>query len=306
MSETPRNFALQLGALAALYASLASLITLLFSVVTIALPDAAESYWQAESASESIRFAFASLIIFFPTYLALTRSVNTIRRRADDGAYLSLTRWLIYLSLFVGGAIILGDAVAVVYGFLNGELTLRFFLKALILATVVGSAFTYYLFDAKGYWQTHERQSINCGMVAMVVVIASLVLGFYFMESPSEVRERRIDDNQLNDLRDMQYRIQDYLVTEGALPATLEDAYTVGEVPTAPESRSDYRYERTGDGFQLCAEFGTASEREQYPSAPPMKPTGSEQPYIENPDNWQHEAGEWCFTRNVNTPQSTE
>lgn len=301
MNETPRNFALQLGALAALYASLASLITLLFSVVTIALPDAADSSWAVESASESIRFAFATLVIFFPAYVVLTRYVNTIRRRDDQGAYLGLTRWLIYLSLFVGGAILLGDAVAVVYSWLNGELTLRFFLKAAILAVVIKSAFFYYLLDAKGYWQTHERYSIYCGGAALVLVVASLVLGLYFMESPAEVRERRIDQEQLSDLRDMQWRIQDYLVTEGALPETLAAVYTVNEPPAAPTGRADYTYEVTEAGFTLCAEFGTKSQPQDYSYAarPYMPDTVDAQPYIENANDWEHDAGAWCFEREV-------
>lgn len=303
MNETPRNFALQLGALAALYASAASLITLLFSGLTIALPDPADSYWQASSAQESMRFAFAALVIFFPTYLGLTRAVNVIRRRDTAGAYLGLTRWLIYLSLLLGGAILLGDAVAVLYGWLNGELTLRFFLKAAILAGVVGVAFTYYLLDARGFWQTHERYSLYYGLGVMVIVATAIVWALTVMDSPAEVRESRIDEQQINDLRDIQYRIQDYLVAKEALPTDLATAYTTGEPPTAPPERSDYRYERTGDGFQLCAEFVTASERGEYPYAnrPIAPPKDSTQPYIENPNNWLHEAGEWCFERIVDT-----
>ena len=303
MEQTPRNFALQLGALTALYASIASLVTLLFGVITIALPDAAESYWQRESASESIRFAFASLVIVFPAYLILTRNVNRILRSAESGAYLSLTRWLLYLSLFVGGAILVGDAVAVVYNFLNGELSLRFFLKALTLATVVASAFAYYLADAKGYWQEHEQQSIKCGVVALVVVVMALVLGFYYMESPREIRERRIDTNQINDLQTIQHHIQYYVVSNEQLPDTLEAAFVVGTPPEAPASRADYRYEITDTGFTLCAEFGSASQREDYPyPTRAMMLTGMTEPYIEQFDNWQHEAGDWCFERTVVFP----
>jgi hypothetical protein len=297
MSNTPRNFALQLGSLAALYASLGALITLLFSVVTLALPDAADSYWEIESASESIRFSFAMLVIFFPAYLMLTRTVNTIRRHDEGGAYLSLTRWLIYLSLFVGGAILLGDAVAVVYSWLNGELTLRFFLKALILAVVIASAFTYYLYDAKGYWQTHEQRSIYCGAVALMVVLASLVLGFYFMESPAEVRERNIDELQLQDLRETQYRIQSHLNETGELPDTLAELYTINQAPEAPEGRADYRYEVTETGFTLCAEFGQASQRDDYYYPRDFPFTETERPQLVNSDNWEHEAGDWCFER---------
>jgi len=308
MNETPRHFALQLGALIALYASIASLITLLFRGSTLTLPDPADSYWQASSAQESMRFAFAALLIFFPTYLGLTRTVNVIRRRDTHGEYLGLTRWLIYLSLLLGGGIILGDAVAVLYSWLNGELTLRFFLKSITLAGIVTVAFTYYLLDAKGYWQTHERYSLLYGLGAIVIVAAAITWALTVMDSPAEVRESRIDERQTNDLQDIQYRIQDYLVANEELPPNLATAYVTGEPPMAPPERSEYRYERTGDGFQLCAEFATTSERDEYPYAnrPIAPPKESTQPYIENPHNWRHEAGEWCFTRTVNSPSASE
>jgi len=298
MENTPRNFALQLGALVALYASLASLITLLFSAVNLALPDPAESYWQAESAAESIRFAFATLVIFFPAYLVLTRYVNVIRRREAGGAYLALTRWLIYLSLLVGGGILLGDAVAVVYSFLEGELTLRFLLKAAILAIVISAAFVYYLLDARGHWQRNESQSLYYGLGALIVVIVSLGWGYSQMETPAEVRELRIDEQQITDLQEIQYRIENHLREHASLPETLVVLYEVNEPPTAPEGRAAYRYEPTEDGFNLCAEFGSASKRTSlYPT--PTLPADTKHAYVINPNDWEHEAGEWCFERTV-------
>jgi hypothetical protein len=40
---------------------------------------------------------------------------------------------LVYLSLLVGGGVLLGDLVAVILAFLNGEITTRFILKAGVL-----------------------------------------------------------------------------------------------------------------------------------------------------------------------------
>lgn len=297
-TNTPKQFAVQLGALAALYASIISLITLLFSAVTIAIPDATDQYYAFESASDSIRFGFAMLVIFFPAYIVLTRMVNKERRRDASSRYLGLTRWLIYLSLLVGGAILLGDAVAVVYSFLNGELTLRFFLKAAILAVVITSAFFYYLLDARGYWHIHEKQSFYAGAVASLFVAVSLIVGFSLMESPTTVREQKIDEQQLNDLQDMQMRIGDFLATEGELPSSIDELYTVQAVPEAPESRSAYRYNRTEDGFELCAEFMTTSDDRYTYIGQPRIPE-RETPLIINENDWEHGTGVWCFARVV-------
>ncbi len=110
MENTAKNFALQLGSLISLYISIVALIILLSGVITLQYPDVANGYWEQESASSSIRFSIAMLFVFFPTYIALTRMVNTIRR-VEQGVYLALTKWLIYLSLLIGGGAILGDLV---------------------------------------------------------------------------------------------------------------------------------------------------------------------------------------------------
>ena len=110
-TNTARNFALQLGSLIALYVSLSALIAVIFGVINITYPDQAEGYWAYDSAQQGIRFGIAMLLVFFPTYVVLTRTVNQIRRK-ETGTYLTLTKWLVYLSLLVGGGILLGDLVA--------------------------------------------------------------------------------------------------------------------------------------------------------------------------------------------------
>jgi hypothetical protein len=297
MENTAKNFALQLGSLIALYVSIGFLLSLLFGIITIAYPDAADNYYLYESATSQVRFSIAALIVFFPTYLILTRLVNNIRRN-EHGAYLTLTKWLIYLSLLVAGGVILGDLVAIINAFLNGDIAIRFVLKALAVFIVVGAAFTYYLLDARGYWQQNENQSIEYGGGAAAVVIAVLVLGFFHIEAPAQVREMKIDDLEVQDLSDMQWKINDYYQTNGSLPATLTDAYVGTDVPGAPQDRKAYQYNITDNGFELCAEFLHDSTKTNEPAfLRPMSTTGSVA--IKNPDNWDHRAGWWCFERAV-------
>jgi len=293
--NTAKNFVLQLGSLVALYISISALITLLLGIITVSFPDPAQGYWEYDSASSSIRFAIALLVVFFPTYLILTRLVNNIRRR-ESGVYLTLTKWLIYLSLFVGGVVLLGDLVAVINEFLNGELTVRFLLKALSILIVVGAAFVYYLLDAKGYWQTHEKKSVEYGIGAFVVVVLALVFGFMHTEAPAEVREMRIDDNQITDLQDMQWRIEEYYRVNETLPESINDLYVATNAPIASEGRKAYEYNKTAEGaFELCAEFYGESKRQESIA----RPITLEGELIKNPYNWDHPAGWYCFERVV-------
>lgn len=304
MENTAKNFALQLGSLITLYVSIVAITMLLFGVITLQYPDPANGYYEYDSAANSIRFGIAMLIVFFPAYILLTRIVNTIRRH-EKGTFLTLTKWLIYLSLVVGGATLLGDLVAVIFNYLNGELTVRFILKAITMFIVVGSAFVYYLFEARGYWQTHEMRSIQYAGAATVLVLIALVLGFTRTEAPSEVREMKLDAAQINDLRLIQSQIMVYFETKGVLPNTISDAYGELEVPVASEGRDSYVYEKLSESqYNLCAEFA-------YPSTKSEQMMYSEPVYRNEllSDNWNHAKGTWCFERVVNTestPQVTK
>lgn len=290
-----KSFVLQLASLVTLFVSIPAFITLLFGIINLQFPDAADSYWQIESAHNSIRYAIAVLVIFFPAYLIITRMVNKARR--NEGAlYHTLTRWLIYLALLVAGIVMLADLAVVVYTFLGGDITTRFILKALALLAVIGAAFYYYALDAKDHWQKREKESIRVGAAALIVVAAAVVYGAFQIEAPSEVREIRIDQQQINDLQDMQWRIEAHYQDTDSFPASLEMVYQGFPVPQAPEGRESYSYRVTGaDTYELCATFAhptPESDRAGY------RPTSTGDFYYQN-QNWEHGEGQKCFERRI-------
>ena len=291
-----RSFVMQLASLVTLFVSIPAFITLVFSIINLQFPDAAEAYWQMESAESSIRYSIAVLVIFFPAYLYLTRKVNEARR-GEGELYHTLTKWVIYLGLLIAGIVILTDLAVVVYTFLNGELTTRFILKALALLAVMSGVVYYYAMDAKDYWQKRERDSISIGIGALVVVLLAVVYGYSMIDAPSVTREVRLDQQQVSDLQDMQWRIESYHQTNSSFPADLEMVYEDFPVPVAPEGRADYEYKITGsDTFKLCATFSEATPSSERSMAKPYG--GSEGIYLEN-QNWEHGTGEKCFERRI-------
>ena len=290
-----KHFALQLGALITLYVSLGSLIALLFGIITISFPDVINAYYEHEGATTSIRWGIALLVVFFPAYVTLTRMIN-VNRRATGASYLSITKWLIYLSLVVGGVVLLGDLVSVIYFFLNGDLTVRFLLKALSVLGVVGLAFTYYMLDARAYWQTHEAQSKQYGLITGGVILVLIVFGYTQIETPREVRDMRLDTQQINDLTTIQSFIESSYSMNGVLPETLDELSDRNTIPTAPEGRASYSYMKTGTTtFELCATFAVPSSPNQFPSY-----TGYTDVGIKNPYDWNHKTGRTCFPRIMN------
>lgn len=298
MENTPRNVVLQVGSLIALYLSASFLITLVFGLINISYPSASDTYWEIESATESIRIGIAMLLVFFPTYLVLTRLMNRFRRVEQGALYQNITKWLIYLSLLIGGLVLLGTLVTTIYTFLNGDLTTRFLLKAATVLVVVGAAFHYYILDAKGVWVKEENKSILFGVGVSLLVFLAIAFGVKNIETPSVVREMKLDETQVNDLRNIQWQIDGYMaMSSSSLPNTLEEAYaTAGmDVPSAPEGREAYSYEKTDKGFKLCATFSRDSTPNEFMDSGYVDPMAK----IKNPENWNYKQGRYCFERVV-------
>ncbi len=293
--QNPKNFVIQLGALIALYVSLTSLITLIFGIINIKFPDELDYMYVMESTRESMRISIAFLVVFFPAYLAFTRYSNQSRRHEEHGEYSSLAKWLIYLSLLAGVCVLLGDLVTVLIYFLNGEITTRFILKAVALFIIVGSALYYYILDVRGKIKADEKLSIQFGMGATALVAIGLIAGFMNIETPAQVREMRLDEQQVMDMQDMQWRIEEHYRVEKTLPTSLDAVYVDTRLPEAPEGRADYRYNVVDNmTYELCATFVESSftDGESTSIIAPY-------PYAKDNYNWEHEAGEKCFKRVV-------
>ncbi|MBY0537832.1 hypothetical protein K2P47_00350 [Patescibacteria group bacterium] len=292
-NQTPKHFVLQLGSLISLYISLGFLLGLLFGIINLKFPDATEGYWAIESASSAVRLGIAMVVVFFPTYLVLTRLVNKLRRKEQNSSYLNLTKWLVYLSLLVGGGVLLGDLVAVIMMFLEGDVTQRFIFKALAVLVVVGMAFHYYILDARGYWLKNESKSVMYGYGALLAVFMIVALGFSYIETPAQVREMKLDETQISDLQSIQWKVEEVLTMSSSTPANLEELYGEFDAPTAPEGRPGYIYERTDTGFKLCATFS----RDSIQPENEFTPSYDNGMKIKNPDNWAYKGGEYCFDR---------
>jgi|AntRauTorckE6833_2_1112554.scaffolds.fasta_scaffold00294_22 hypothetical protein len=294
--HTAKHFFLQLGSLICLYLTLGFFVALVFGFINLGFPDSIDNVWQIEQAASAIRLGFAMVLVFFPTYLVLTRLVNKNRRHAKDHGYLGLTKWLIYLSLLVSGLVLLGDLVAVIMNFLEGGMTLPFILKAATVFIVIGAAFTYYIQDAKGYWMRNERKSIIYGVVTVLIIVTTLIASLTQIPNPNEVREKKVDTQMMRELQDMQWRIEDYYRSNQVLPEDLPTLYGEFEVPTPPEEKPAYEYEKTSDTtYNLCATFTYDSN--EIGGSRRLQDSVVQAPNARGNYNWDYKSGHWCFDR---------
>lgn len=286
---TPKDFFLWLGAMAALYVSAVSLILLWHQYINVLFPDASEVYYY-DPYSGSIRFAIASLIILFPLFVWLMRMVHEDIRHEPYKKELWVRRWLVYITLFVAGATIAGDLIAVVYQFLEGELTARFGLKALTILVILGGGFWYFYEELRGTWEKEASQSVLIGWVVTVVVVGSIVAGFFIIGTPASARLQKIDQQKVQDLQNIQYQIIYYWQSKSMLPETLGQLENPLSGYTVPEDPDGIGYQYNlgdADSFELCATFNRESS-----SALSVPVRGAN-------ENWEHGVGEHCFARTI-------
>jgi hypothetical protein len=297
---TAQDFFIYLGVLIGLYASVISLINLLFTLINKWLPDITNYNYYYDPSSTSIRLGIAVLIIFFPAFMYLSRISTKAVVLTPEKKEMWVRRWFSFLTLFIAGLTIAIDLSTLVYRFIGGEdLTLRFVLKVLVVLVIAGIVFRYYLTELRRDFTvpTPRRKYLAYfTWLSMVIVVA---LGIVSIGSPVNQRNIRFDQQRINDLQNIQYQITNYWQQKGVLPKVigdLRDDLSGSVLPLDPETKDSYVYNKiTDNSFELCATFKTAdSVRDDSGkiSAPVYEGKNTN-------DVWPHSIGETCFTRTI-------
>ncbi|MDO8492603.1 MAG: DUF5671 domain-containing protein [bacterium] len=304
---TARDFFLYLFAVIILYVSFGSLLSLLFDYINHLFPDAL-SY--TDPYSGSMRFSIAILIILFPIFLVTTWFLNKDLRGNPEKQDMGIRKWLLYLTLFVASGIVIGDLVTLVNTFLNGEITPRFILKVLAVLVLSGLALWYYLLDLRGKYLENPKLGHTFGIVAGLLVLVSIVGGFFITGSPQSQRLVRFDQQKVTDLSTIQWQVINYWQAKQKLPVTLldlKDPLSGQIIPIDPQSKIAYEYKVMGPlSFEMCATFNkeslsAAGARTTMPAVPAPINKGGYDNIGQNleVDNWQHGVGRTCFERTI-------
>ncbi|MEY4731869.1 MAG: hypothetical protein RL681_815 [Candidatus Parcubacteria bacterium] len=293
--STPRDVFLYLFATVALYFSAGSIINLLFAHIEAGFPDPLEQYYDP---SGTMRLSMALLIIIFPAYLWASRFLHRDLLANPEKNDIRVRKWLLYLTLFLAALLIIGDLVALIYSFLEGDLTVRFLLKIAVVLAVAGAVFWYYLYDLRAKASPLEPRALWFVRLVMGVVAVTVICGLFVAGSPFRQRLVRFDAQKVNDLQGVQSQVINYWQRKDVLPQTAEELRDdiSGYVPPKdPQSAAAYEYRATGAlSFELCAEFNLQFTEGDGATKPVYGPMG--QRFAES---WNHEAGRVCFSRTI-------
>lgn len=299
---TPKDFFLHLGATIALYIGAGALINLSFSIINYYFPDELAGYFYGNA----MAWPISMLIVLVPILYVIEWLIKKDIRISPEKSELWVRRWRIYLTLFLTGIVLAGDLIALINTYLNGEISVRFIYKFLVILVVLGIIFAYYILE-KVRPTSRTRQTLS--YVGIALVLAAIIMGFVTVGSPNKQRSLRFDNQRISDLQNLQYQIVNNWQQKKKLPATLAelaDPLYGTIVPTDPETKASYEYTvKTPLSFELCATFDLAYVDTKgrgefgYGGGISYPARDMYYPYMPDGENWKHEAGRSCFTRTI-------
>jgi hypothetical protein len=225
------------------------------------LPSGLDTTFFAQSLRYEVSYELATIIVAFPVFVLISRSIAAQLAKRPETADSGVRKWLTYVALVITAVILIGDAVAFIAQFLQGELTARFVLKSFVLIVLAGGIFMYYLGTVRGEASDPRRDRTFLAS-ATAAVVAALAFGFLDIGAPSHARAVANDERRVDDLRAIANRIHGMRSDASprssfALPRSLSD---ITSLPPQldPATRRPYAYRPLGAiSYELCAAFQT-------------------------------------------------
>ncbi len=312
---TPQFFFVTLGMFIALLVTSISVVQLLFGALDKLLPDVLNSVYTYGYQSynyNTIRTTIATLIIFFPVYLALSYYFNKLATEKILTYYNAvLKKWVLYIILFAAVLTTMIDLSVLIRYFVSGEITTRFIWKVVAILLVSGTIFAYYYLKLKN--KASKGISYVFVVLGVIYVVISVVLGFSVIGSPKTQRQLQFDQRRIDDLSNIQSQILSFYQQKKRLPERMDELVdplqSYVSLPKDPEFMrgATYQYTRENDTtFKLCATFSLPLPKDFQPLytdkyqvaqmdiAVSSAPVGG---FTE--ESWDHQAGYSCFTRTI-------
>jgi hypothetical protein len=209
--------------------------------------------YNVASEMASIASEMASIFVAFPLYLYVMRLIVGQVEEHPEKLESDVRKWLTYTALLLAAGCLIGDLITFLNYLLRGEVTGRFICKVLMVLTIAGGVFGYYLQSLRTYEASRNRIFATAATVAAVLVIG---LGFFHLGTPSNQRLLEGDRRRVQDLR----AIAAAIYSRRSVPPTLRD---IGIVSTDPVTKQPYEFRpMSGDRYLVCATFAAKTEND--------------------------------------------
>jgi len=259
-AESAREAFLYLLAFSTLCCWATALGSAMFTFIDHWFPDPVvqPSYYQ--NIRSSVTWQMATLAVAFPIFLLVMRAILKENAANPEQLQSGVRRWLEAL--------------------LNGEITVRFVLKSLVVMIICGAIFVYYLRSLRA---RATGMNLPFAVGSGLAVTAVFLIGFGVAGTPAENRLQQGDATRVRALEQLEQAIR----ATATVPPSLGQLVQQGRIRDAqtrdPVTGRQFEFRSLGgDGYQLCATFSRASEAEG-----PYEVYGSA--------FWHHGPGRTCY-----------
>jgi hypothetical protein len=281
-----------------LYTTVISTIILFFTYINYLFPDPALSQYPTDTTgmATTIRWSIAAIIVSYPLFIWISSILLKEMKKNTEKAVGGVRRWLTYFTLLVTAAALMGDVITLLFYLLEGELSIRFLLKVIVVLGIAGMVFMYYLLSLKLDPSRAKKTGLHRDYFVGSAIITAMVIiwGIILAGSPMAERERKFDERRVEDLRTIQNEISNIVygpagdrakAPSRAVPNTLEEARKLAVYSklniTDPKTYEPYTYTvQSATRYQLCTTFSSVRDM----------------PYD---IFWNHPAGPHCYDLDV-------
>ena len=226
-------------------------LALLFAQINLWLPEPGEP--RSYARLSGLRWSMAALIVFVPVFWWLDRTDR--RATAADPArqHGTVRRWLSALAMLVAVITLLGDALYLIYTWLDGQITPRFLLKS---ATVAVMALIVLAYFREGRALPVAHLPLPAAWLLIALALVALVLSFRAVGGPAQGQMEQRDQWRVSDLRMLANDVAVCPeIDRTDLPETLDPMTCAGNPARLTGYANDITYTRiSATEFSLCTE----------------------------------------------------
>jgi hypothetical protein len=279
-AESAREAFLYLLAFSTLCCWATALGSAMFTFIDRWFPDLVTQPNYYQNIRSSVTWQMATLAVAFPIFLLVMREILKENSANPDQSQSGVRKWLTYIALLLTAGAMISDLIWFLEALLNGEITVRFVLKSLVVLAICGAIFVYYLRSLR---VRATRWNLPFAIGSSVAVLVVFLIGFGVAGTPGQNRLIQADVTRVRSLQQLERSIH----ATAAVPMSLNKLVQDGRVTDAqtkdPVTRQQFEFRALGGtNYQLCAVFSRATEEEG--------------PYeVYSSAFWRHGSGRTCY-----------
>ncbi|MBI4652846.1 hypothetical protein HY750_01175 [Candidatus Kuenenbacteria bacterium] len=302
---------------------------IIFQIINKNIIDLTEGF-NSKYSADALKFAISAIIVSAPIFFITTWQINKNLFLGLLDKNSGIRKWLTYFIIFASSVTIIGYLISLIFNFLNGELTIKFILKTVTAIIISGIVFSYYFYDIKRKIVKKTKSSDDMMSESrsrrfsrlsdkssgperrnkitqiyfygsLIIIIAALIGGCFFVESPQETRDKKQDYMVVEKFSNLERAINSYYSSKKKLPENFEELLSNGFIQMPDETENSKTKEKfeykiiSEDSYELCATFKTSNFNDPYG---PYDHSNYYDPSIQY-DQWPHNKGYQCIKKPI-------